>query len=209
MDLLYVVILALAVSLDSFFAGVTYGAGAIRIPSASLAVIGLVTAVCSAVPMAVSVLVGSAVDPAIAVWVGSALLFTLGVWNILQDYLLKKLAFPPAGDAERLTFRLGRIIVSIMSDPEYADFDHSKTISPHEAVYLGIALGLDNMAAIFGACLIGLLPLYTPLVMALIQMALVRLGLLLAAAFAPGPEKRLLYLPGALLVFLAVFRLIK
>ncbi len=209
MDLIYIVILALAVSLDAFFAGVTYGTGAIRIPFSSLAVVGLITAVCSAVPMLAGGFVGAAIDPAIAVWVGSALLFILGVWNIFQDYLLKKLVFPPTGVADRLTIRFGRIIVSIMSDPEYADFDRSKTISPREAAYLGVALGLDNMAAIFGACLIGILPLYTPLVMALIQMALVKLGAMLAAAFAPGPEKRLFYLPGAILVFLAVFRLIK
>ncbi|MDT8902358.1 sporulation membrane protein YtaF [Anaeroselena agilis] len=209
MDLAYIILLALAVSLDSFFTGVTYEAGAIRIPPASLAVVGLVTAVFSAIPMLAGDFASAAVDPAVAVWAGSALLFTLGAWNIFQDYLLKKLAFPPAGAADRLTIRLGRIIVSIMSDPEYADFDRSKTISPPEAVYLGVALGLDNMAAIFGACLIGLLPLYTPLVMALIQMALLRLGVLFAAVFAPGPEKRLFYLPGAILVLLAVFRLIK
>ncbi len=209
MDLIYIVILALAVSLDSFFTGVTYGTGAIRIPLSSLAVVGLVTAVCSAVPMLASGFVGAAIDPAVAVWTGSALLFILGVWNIFQDYLLKRLVLPSAGAADRLTIRFGRIIVSIMSDPEYADLDRSKTISPHEAVYLGIALGLDNMAAIFGACLIGILPLYTPLAMALIQMTLVRLGVLLATAFAPGPEKRLFYLPGAILVFIAVFRLIK
>ena len=205
---MYVVILALAVSLDSFFAGITYGAGTIRIPFASLTVVGLVTAVCSAVPMLASRFIGGAVDPVLAVWAGSALLFLLGVWNIFQEYMLKKLTLTDTG-GDRLTFRLGRIIVSIMSDPEYADFDRSKTISPHEALYLGIALGLDNMAAIFGASLIGILPLYTPLVMALIQMALVRLGILLAASFAPGPERRLSYLPGAILVFIAVFRLIK
>ncbi len=208
MDLLYVAILALAVSLDSFLAGVTYGAGAIRIPFASLAVVGLVTLVCSAVPMLVGSLISSAVAPGIAVWLGSALLFLLGLWNILQEYLLEKLAAPSPG-ADRLNLRLGKIIVSIMADPEYVDFDRSKTISPQEALYLGIALGLDNMAAIFGACLIGVLPLYTPLVMALAQMALVRLGTFLAACLALGAEKRLSYLPGAVLMLIAVFRLIK
>lgn len=208
MDLLYVVILALAVSLDSFLAGVTYGAGAIRIPLASLAVVGLVTLVCSAAPMLLGGLVSAVVAPALAVWFGSALLFLLGLWNITQEYLFKKLAAPAAG-TDRLDLRLGKIIVSIMADPEYVDFDRSKTISPHEALYLGIALGLDNMAAIFGACLIGALPIYTPLVMALIQMSLVWLGTSLATALALGTERRLSYLPGAVLVLIAVFRLIK
>lgn len=208
MDLMYVILLALAVSLDSFLAGVTYGAGAIRIPLVSLAVVGLVTFVCSAMPMLVGGLVSAAVTPVITVWAGSVLLFLLGLWNILQEYLLKKLAAPAAG-VDRLNLRLGKIIVSIMANPEYVDFDRSKTISPHEALYLGVALGLDNMAAIFGACLIGVLPSYTPLVMALIQMALVQLGTLLAGGLALDTERRLTYLPGTVLVLIAVFRLIK
>lgn len=105
---------------------------------------------------------------------------------------------------------MGRVIICIMADPEYVDFDHSKSISPQEALFLGFALGLDNMAAIFGACLIGVLPAQTPILMALIQMGLVFLGIRIAGFLSlDNLTIRWPYLPGAILVLMALLRLVK
>ena len=45
----------------------------------------------------------------------------------------------------------GNVLMGILRDPEKADFDGSKTISFSEAIVLGIALSINNIAGGFDA----------------------------------------------------------
>lgn len=96
-----------------------------------------------------------------------------------------------------------------MAKSEAADIDRSKHISAVEAMFLGVALGIDNMVATSAANLGEALPTYTPLAMAAVQMAFISTGLY-------GSERlinhhirfRLPYLSGAVLVLLGIVRLV-
>ncbi|WP_371375857.1 sporulation membrane protein YtaF [Sporomusa aerivorans] len=207
--MLYVILLGFAVSLDAFAAGTAYGLKAIKVPPLSLAVVGLITAVCTGLAMALSGYLGSFLNTHWAVAAGSLLLIAIGTWNIFQEYITKRSLSLTGTEDHRLTFRLGRIVISIMSDPETADIDHSHSISPAESILLGLALGVDNMVATFAAALIKPLPLYTPAIMAFIQMFLIYAGIHAASRLATEDiKKRFPYVPGAILIILGLLRLV-
>ena len=210
MNILYVLLLGLAVSMDSFVAGATYGIRKIHLPFLSLFIVGGITTLCTGLAMAAASLFGNLINANIAIAVGSFLLLVIGLFSIFQEYLLDCAKKSDDLQNPRLSMRAGRIIINIMVDPEAVDFDQSKSISSGEAVMLGFALGLDNMAATFAASLLGVLPLYTPLVMGLLQMLLIVGGIYLAAHVLPQSlSKRFPYLSGIILVLIGLFRLVK
>ncbi|BBB90550.1 MAG TPA: manganese efflux pump [Methylomusa anaerophila] len=208
MDTFYVLLLGLAVSMDSFAAGVAYGIKSIRIPWTSLAIVGLITGACTLAATILANYLGSSINTHLAISFGSLLLIAIGAWNILNEYITKSNLSPNSSD-NKLTFRIGRIVINIMADPETADIDHSKSISSSEATFLGLALGIDNMIAAFAASLIKPLPLHTPVIMGLIQIGLITFGSYGAARFVPEEiKKRFPYVPGTILILLGLFRLV-
>ena len=75
------------------------------------------------------------------------LLFILGLVKLL-DSLTKSIIRKHNNLEKQIHFSLlnFRFVLSLYADPEKADRDHSKTISPGEAASLAIALSLDGMA---------------------------------------------------------------
>jgi putative sporulation protein YtaF len=211
LNLLYILLLGFAVSLDSFAAGVAYGLRNIRISSSSLVIVGLVTTLCTALAMLGASILDRYIDLQIAVVAGSMLLIGLGGLSLFQEYLTRNTTiYQPDEESSirQLTFSLGKIVVSIMIRPETADIDRSNSINPLEAVFLGLALGVDNMVATFATSLIAMLPLYTPLIMGLIQMALIAGGCRSACRLPSESWKsRFLFLPGTILILIGLIRL--
>lgn len=208
--MLYILCLGIAVSFDALFAGVAYGVKKITVSTAALLVVGAVTAACTAAAMAAANWAGALMEPQTSIFIGAALLLMVGLWSILQEYLLKLLTPKEASIQPQLCIKLGKLMINILADPEAVDVDRSRSISPGEAAILGLALGLDNMAATFAASLVGFLPLYTPLIMAVLQTGLIWGGIVLGGKFLPESIKeRCPYLSGALLILLGVMRLVK
>lgn len=208
--MLYVLFLGIAVSFDALLAGVAYGVKKISLPFTSLLIVGVITAVCTAAAMIGAYGASSLINPQISVGIGAVLLLLIGIWSVFQEFLINRLTPKPCDEQPQLRIKFGRLIVNILADPEAVDIDHSRSISPSEAVLLGLALGLDNMVATFAASLLGVLPMYTPLVMAILQMGLIWGGLAFSSKLLPASMKeRFPYLPGTLLIVLGVFRLVK
>ncbi|MDR3589199.1 MAG: sporulation membrane protein YtaF [Negativicutes bacterium] len=211
MNLLYVLLLGFAVSLDSFAAGIAYGLKNIRIPFHSLTVVGLVTAFCTSAAMFGASVLDRVIDMQIAAVAGSLLLIGLGGFSLFQEYLSKNaVIYRPNGDVSirQLTFSMGRLVINIMVRPEAADIDRSNSISSLEAVFLGLALGIDNMVATFAASLMGMLPIYTPVIMGLIQMALISAGSQSSCRMLSDSwKKRFPFLPGTILILIGLLRL--
>lgn len=211
MNLFYVVILAFAVSIDGFVAGMAYGLKNIRLPFTSVVIVGIVTMIGTAFAMAGAYILGQFINTQLALIVGALLLISLGVWSLFQQYFTKKVrSYELEGEmtVRKLTFSLGQLVVSIMAKPETADVDRQGNINSLEAVFLGLAVGLDAMVATFGAALMGMLPVYTPLIVGLIHMACVASGCYSSARFVSDKlKKRFPYLPGAILIILGLLRL--
>jgi putative sporulation protein YtaF len=212
MDLSYVLLLSIAVGLDSLFAGVAYGLRSIRMPFGSLAIVGIVTAVGTTAAMVGSHLVGKFIDSRITLATGALILIAIGLFNMLKVYLSNEAATQDTDctwSGRRLHFSVGGLVIHIMARPETADLDGSKSISPGEAILLSLALGVDNMAATFAANLAGRFPLYTPIIMGIIQMTFVTAGDFGAQHLISDRLKTTLpYLAGGILIVLGLARVI-
>lgn len=211
MNLFYVLLLGLAVSIDGFVAGIAYGLKNIRMPLTSLSIVGFVAALCTAAAMSMAYLVGQFIHTDVAIIIGALLLILLGLWSLFQQYLTKNIAgyeLDGQVSARKLTFSLGRLVVSIMAKPETADVDKLGCISALEAVFLGFAVGVDAMVGTFAAALMGALPLYTPLVIGIIHILCIAAGCYSSEKLISDKlKKQFPYLPGALLILLGILRL--
>lgn len=147
-------LLVTALSLDAFVASVTYGTDKIRV---SFVCTCLISAVCSSL-LGASLLAGnllrSVIPSGAASWLSFLVLFGLGCVKLFDGsikaclkkhrHLHREISFS--------AFHL-RFILGIYADPLEADADHSRTLSPAEAVALAASLSLDGLAAGFGAAL--------------------------------------------------------
>jgi putative sporulation protein YtaF len=146
--------LALAVSMDAFVASFAYGSNKIKIPMLS---VQIVTLTCSAI-LGLSLAVGSYIrelmPPRLTVVICFLILFFLGLIKLL-DCVTKSLIRKYSDIKKELCFSLFnfKFLLQLYADPEKADVDCSRTISPIEAASLAIALSLDGIALGFGAAI--------------------------------------------------------
>lgn len=211
MTLCYILLLGFAVSIDGFIAGISYGLKNIFISTTSLLIVGLTTTLCVGLAMGTAHILGAIINTKIAIVVGALLLTTMGLFSLFQEYFTAKVQSEPTNTAlysPNVTFSIGRLVINIMAKPETADVDHSQFISPLEAVLLGLALGIDNMIAIFAAALVSPLPLYTPISMGFIQILVITSGIYASNHFITEQfKKKVPYLPGFILIILGLIRL--
>jgi putative sporulation protein YtaF len=211
MTLCYVLLLGFAVSIDGFIAGMSYGLKNIFISATSLLIVGLTTTLCVGLAMGTAHILGAMINTKIAIVVGALLLTTMGLFSLFQEYFTAKVQSEPTNThiySPNVTFSIGRLVIKIMAKPETADVDHSQFISPLEAVLLGLALGIDNMIAIFAAALVSPLPLYTPISMGFIQILVITFGIYASNHFVTEQfKKKVPYLPGLILIVLGLIRL--
>lgn len=207
----YVILLAIAVSIDGFVAGVAYGLKNIRMPLFSLAIVGVVATILTAIAMLFAYVLERFINTNVAIVTGALLLILLGAWSLFQQYLTRNVpSYELDGEvtAHKLTISVGQLVISIMAKPETADVDRLGYISSLEAVFLGLAVGLDAMVGTFAAALMGVLPLYTPPAVGITHMICISYGCYASSRFIPEALKqRFPYLPGILLIFLGLIRL--
>lgn len=147
-------LLVTALSLDAFVASVTYGTDKIRI---SLPCTCLISAVCSGL-LGISLLAGnvfrSLIPQRAAAWISFFVLFGLGCVKLF-DGSIKALLKKHGALHREISFTAFhlRFLLHVYADPLAADADHSRSLSPGEAVTLAASLSLDGLAAGFGAAL--------------------------------------------------------
>ncbi|UMZ72563.1 sporulation membrane protein YtaF [Natranaerofaba carboxydovora] len=197
MGTLSLIILAFAVSIDGFAAGLAYGIKRIKIPVNSLLLISITSALAIWVSMSLGRIVAVIVTPNLAEIIGGIILVILGGWLVAQN--INILNFK--GDDNPPSNKLQEIL----SEPSKADFDGSGVISGKEALILGIALAMDAMAAGFGASLIGFHSLWTPLFVGACKLLLIPLGIKLGRELISViSNKVIVFLPGCILILLGI-----
>jgi putative sporulation protein YtaF len=204
------VLLALAVSLDSFGAGLTYGMKSIKIPFRSI----LIIAICSAVTFLFSMFLGFTLEQFITQKTGEVLggliLLGIGIYSLWQVFLPEKenIDTEPKNLVLFEIKSLG-IVIHILKKPVMADIDKSGSITGWEAVLLGIALSLDAFGAGIGAALIDLSPLLTTVSIVVMSALFLWGGMALGLYFFNKTNwmKRLSVLPGILLIVMGLLRM--
>jgi putative sporulation protein YtaF len=203
-------LLAFAVSLDSFSVGFTYGLRKLKIPLASIVII----ACCSAVMILVAMIVGNfltlVLPPYIVDKLGGIILVLLGAWVLYQFFRQEQESAHVVIEKTLLNVEIKSlgIVINILRKPTTADLDQSGTISGVEALLLGIALSLDAFGAGIGAAILGYSPLFMCVAVAIMSSLFVFLGINAGHVFSRWSwMEKMAFLPGVLLIIIGIWRL--
>ncbi|MFF2910223.1 manganese efflux pump [Paenibacillus sp. NPDC057934] len=248
---LSLLLLALALSLDGFGVGITYGLRKMKIPLLSILIISLCSGIVIYVSMQVGVLLAKVVSPSIAASVGAVILILMGCWSLIQSRIQKEKealsaeqqqetaqistvsisdlsseekygevavdsedyddepAQPVKPAVYSLELRRLGIVVQILRTPSSADMDASGSISPLEAMILGIALSLDAFGAGLGAALLGFNPGWTAVTIALFSGSFLIMGMKTGFKFAGSSwMKHAAVLPALMLIVMGIMKLL-
>lgn len=211
MDLFSYILFALALNLDSFGAGVAYGARKIKVPLLSLLIISLISVAAIIISMMCGHVLLAFIPPAMAKRFGGALLILIGIWVILQARQACR-EERPEQDSEtkilKIHIRPLGLVIQILREPARADLDSSGAISPREALVLGVALAVDAFGAGFAVSILGYSTGFTALVVGLGHFLLTYLGILVGKMItACGFSRRLTLLPGCILIVLGLLKI--
>ncbi|QPC47194.1 sporulation membrane protein YtaF [Mangrovibacillus cuniculi] len=204
-------ILAFAVSLDSFSAGFTYGLRGMKLPIKSIAIIGLFSGITLIVAMLLGRWLSQFFDPTIGETLGGVILVLLGAWVLYQFFRPEKLTeekLPHEKVIVKLELKSIGLVIQILKRPTEADFDKSGTITGIEAVMLGLALSLDAFGAGIGAALLGVSPLMLSTLVGCMCFIFLASGLKLGKWFSHiSWLQRLSFLPGVILIVIGILKL--
>lgn len=208
-QIISLLLLAFAVSLDSFSVGLTYGLRKMKIPVKSIGVI----AVCSAAVLMTAMMIGhfleSFFSPELAETIGGTVLIVLGGWVLFQ-FFRDDQSEMLSHEKIILNFEIKSlgIVINILKKPMSADFDRSGTINGIEAVMLGLALSLDAFGAGIGAALLGFSPGYLALTVACMSSLFVYAGMRMGSYFSERSWlQKFSFVPGILLIIIGLLKL--
>lgn len=177
-DIWPILVLAIAVSIDGFAVGVTYGIRNIRLGFFSLLIIGAISTGLIFLTGSLGAFFATYISMKTARVLGSLIIIAIGIWII---YSARRDKIRQKKEKKKLIYSfqiksLG-IIINILKDPGLADFDKSGTINYLEAIFLGLALALDAIGAGLGIGLTGFSYLF-PVIIGIINIIFVGAGFL-------------------------------
>lgn len=207
-SVLEALLLVMALSMDAFVSSFAYGASQIKIPFSSLLIINIV---CSSL-LALSLCLGSWIGNWIPTQVTSVLCFiillALGLVKLF-DSAIKALIRKHNKVHKKITFSFLNLnfVLNVYANPQDADADASKVLSPKEAIYLAAALSLDGLGVGFGAGLTDVNHGLIVLLSFLIGLLAVMLGCLLGNKLAKKMTSDLSWMGGCILIIIACMKL--
>ncbi|SMB92930.1 putative sporulation protein YtaF [Desulfonispora thiosulfatigenes DSM 11270] len=212
-----IVVFAIALSLDGFGVGVSYGFRKIKIPWKSLMIICISSASAIAVSMFAGKMLASILSPNIAEFIGGLALILVGLWLLIQVWANRLTPKETGlnGEVEhplpvfKISIPSLGLIVNVLKEPIKADLDSSGTISMNESLLLGFALAMDALGAGLGAAMTGFHPVITPIIVGLVKLVLVTTGLYMGSHnLLNNLQKKLEILPGLIILIMGLSKLL-
>lgn len=198
--------LVIAVSLDGFGVGITYGVRSIRVPISALSIIMIISGLVVLASMTIGTMLSSIISPGVARIFGASILIFLGLFSLFNIIRSKKQSAVKSGKRHKKL----RVFNKVIKTPIHADIDHSGVISIKEALLLGVALALDAFGAGLGAAIIGYDPLLTALLIAFMSGFFVYTGIKLGVVLASNKKiQELTFIAPLLLIALGIFNMFK
>lgn len=202
-------IIVTALSADAFVASFAYGTNKIKIPFLSVMTINLI---CSGI-LGVSLYAGSLLRPymdeGVTVIICFIILLVLGLVKIF-DSAVKSFIRKHNAISKELKFSVLNLnfILNVYANPEDADRDSSRILSPMEAASLAVALSLDGLAVGFGAALGNANAMEVFIYSLFSDILAVILGCYIGNKIVKKFNLDLTWLSGTLLVIIAFWKLI-
>lgn len=206
-EILQAAILVIALSTDAFVASFSYGVNKVKIPFLSAQVINGVCGALLAVAIFLGTISRSVLSPSTATVISFTILLILGLTKLFDSFI--KRIIKSGKLFNKIKFKLFSLnfILHVYAEPEQADIDASRVLSPKEAIYLAIALSLDGLSVGFGAGLTSANPILVVLLSLVMGFPAVVLGAFFGRRVAEKLLLDLSWLSGAMLIFLALMRL--
>lgn len=197
-------LLVIAVSLDGFGVGITYGMKKTKVPLNALFIIMFCSGIVVLLSMTIGDVLKTFISPDHATMIGGMILIFLGLfslYNLIRSNAVK------TGTEINNNKRLGRFR-AVLSTPDRADLDASGIISPGEAFLLGTALALDAFGAGLGAAIIGYSPWITAVSVAFMSGVFLFCGIQIGLLLIKNKHmQKLSYLPPIILISLGFFNM--
>jgi putative sporulation protein YtaF len=210
-------VLAFAVSLDSFGVGITYGMRKVIIPIRSIVIIALCSGMMIFIAMGIGEGITYFISERMAELLGGGILLVIGLWalyNITSSRDSQETPNHVPGEKEKKkkvwTIELKKlgIMIQILRTPMAADIDRSGVITSMEAFFLGVALALDAFGAGIGAALMGYSPWVTVVLISSMSCLFIFLGMRFGEYFSDRAWiKRVSYVPAILLITLGIMKM--
>jgi putative sporulation protein YtaF len=152
--MLETILIAMAICIDSFALGVTYGIKKIKIPKMAILTITLVTTCVLGISVLSGHIISQLVSRFAASLISSVILIGLGAFFMLEGYIKHLITTRGAKEPEQklANIRIPKlgIIIDIALDVTKADLDISGDIDIKEALYIGFILSVDSLGVGFG-----------------------------------------------------------
>lgn len=198
--------LVIAVSLDGFGVGITYGVRSIRVPLPALIIIMAISGTVVLASMTIGTMLSSVISPDAASVFGASILIFLGLFSLFNIIRSRRQSI---GNPMKKQKKL-RVFNKVIKTPMHADIDQSGAISAQEAIFLGIALALDAFGAGLGAAIIGYDPLLTALLIAVMSGLFVYSGIKLGMVLANFKKiQEFTFIAPILLIALGIFNMFR
>lgn len=209
MSIVQAAVISLALSLDAFAASFAYGSNRIKVPMRSVQTINLICAAITGLSLFVGSIVKQYIPEWLTVTISFTILFILGLVKLF-DSVTKSLIRKNRYINREIKFSMFNFIfiLRLYADPESADVDSSKVLSPGEAASLAVALSLDGIAVGFGAALSGISPWAIFISSLVTGMAAIYLGVFLGNKIASKVQMNLSWLGGVILIVMAILKLV-
>jgi len=185
LELLAILLFALAVSGDGFMVGIAYGIKKIRIPILSLLVIAMASTLAVTASMILGKGISCFITPQWTSSIGAGIIILIGLYFLLQAARHKIFSLEHDVEDPLLSLNINSlgIIIQILKKPSTADFDSSGEISVKEAFFLGLALAMDALGAGVGLAMTGMNILLTAISVGMLKFTLVSCGLTVGSKF--------------------------
>ena len=206
---LQALVLVLALAVDAFACSFGYGASKIKIPFKSVIVISGGCTVLLGIGLFLGAMINNILPYEAAGWIAFTILFILGVIKIF-DSIIKRVIRTKNGIDKDINFSLFNLgfVLRIYADPEFADTDYSKELTPKESIPLAVALGLDGLSVGIG---IGLALINPALILSLTFISgilAIIFGVWLGNKVAKKITTDLSWVAGVILIIIAILEVI-
>ncbi len=193
-------ILVFALCTDTFVASLAYGANQVHVSWGKVALLNGICSGCLGAALGMGSLIDAFIPENLTKVICFVCLFTLGLVKLL-DYSIKAFINRNSCVRRDLSFSLSglKVIVSIYGNPMAADADGSLSLGWKETVFLAFAMSIDSLDIPAGLTL---------LLSFLVGMCMMYAGLCLGAKVASRWKCDLSWISGALLMILALTKIL-
>lgn len=143
-----ILILVLALSMDTFVASIAYGANKVNVCWKKVLFMNGICSGCLGAALLVGGLIDSLIPENLTKAVCCISLLLLGLVKLL-DFMIKKYINTHCSVQKNLQFSFSglQVIVNIYGDPMAADWDRSQSLSWKESAFLAFAMSIDSLVA--------------------------------------------------------------